>query len=189
LPLTVNGPIKLNFQTGFYEQIARITNPTPFRLSAVGVLAYNMPAAWRLQNASFISNGVPGVLYNQPLAPGASTNVTLKYFLGPGASTNAAPTLVAVEMSSGATASASGTPVPIIRQLVLADGSFLINFPTVNGATYFVLYSEDMFTWKTSPQPVHGTGFTAQWIDYGPPATDSLPSTHSARFYRVVSVP
>jgi hypothetical protein len=96
---------------------------------------------------------------------------------------------VAIEMSAGATTSASGTPVPIIRQLVLADGSFLINFPTVNGATYFVLYSDDMVTWKTSAQPVHGTGFTVQWIDYGPPATDSLPSTHSSRFYRVVSVP
>ena len=188
LPLTVNGPIKLNFQTGFYEQIARVFNPTPFTLSAVGVLAYNMPTAWRLQNASF-TNGVPGVLYNQPLASGASTNVTLKYFLGPGASTNASPTLVAIEMSPGGIASAVGTPVRIIRQLVLADGSFLINFATVSGATYFVLYSDDMVTWKTSAAPVYGTGFTAQWIDYGPPATDSLPSTHSARFYRVVSVP
>src|SRR5205807_8201562 len=43
LPLVVSGPIRLNYQTGFYEQTAHVTNPTPFLLGAVGVLAYNLP--------------------------------------------------------------------------------------------------------------------------------------------------
>ena len=189
VPLSVNGPIKLNYQTGFYEQTAHVFNPTPFTLGAVGVLAYDLPTGWRVQNASFVTNGVPGVLYNQPLAPGANANITLKYYLGPVASTNASPTLVALEMPPAGIASVAGTPVPISRKLLLPDGSFLINFYTVANVTYYVLYSEDMVTWKTSAQPVHGDGYSAQWLDYGPPATDSLPGTHSTRFYRVVSVP
>src|SRR5258706_3473283 len=65
LPLTVNGPIKLNFQTGFFEQIAHVTNPTPFVLSAVGVLAYNLPTAWRVQNTRFLSHNLPGVFLHR----------------------------------------------------------------------------------------------------------------------------
>ena len=88
-----------------------------------------------------------------------------------------------------AIASAAGTPVPIYRQLLLHDGSFLINFATAKNVTYFVLYSSDMINWKTSPQPVFGDGNPAQWIDYGPPVTDSLPGIQAARFYKVVSQP
>ena len=60
---------------------------------------------------------------------------------------------VAVEMPPAGIASVAGTPVPIVRRVLLPDGSFLINFYTVNNVTYYVLYSEDMVTWKTSAQP------------------------------------
>jgi len=189
LPLVVSGPIRLNYQTGFYEQTAHVTNPTPFILGAVGVLAYDLPNDWRVQNASFVTNGVSGVLYNQPVPPGASVDVTLKYYLGPAANTNDMPTLIAVERPPSGGVSVEGNPVPVTRGLFLADGTFLLNFDTVAGATYYVLYSTDLVNWKTSVQPVHGNGFSAQWLDYGPPATESLPRNQPKRFYRVLRVP
>jgi hypothetical protein len=189
VPLVVNGPIKLNYQSGFYQQTATISNPTAFGLSAVGVLVENLPAYWRVQNASFVTSGVPCILYNQALPAGGSASVTIEYYLGAGANTNASPTLVAVPMSPVNGPVVTGTPVTISRAMFLHDGSFLINFLTVSNATYFVLYSPDLRTWNTCPQPVYGSGYYVQWIDNGPPATASAPSTASPRYYRVVQVP
>ena len=189
VPLSVNGPIRLNFQSGFYQQTATISNPTQFALNAVGVMVYNLPPYWRVQNASFVTNGVPCILYNQPLASGASASVSISYFLGAGASTNAAPTLVAVAMSPTGGTTVSGTPVAITREMFLNDGSFLINFNTSSNRTYFVQYSADLRTWNTCPYPVYGSGYSVQWIDNGPPSTASMPDKGTPRYYRVVLVP
>ncbi len=105
------------------------------------------------------------------------------------ASTNAAPTLVAVPMSPSGGSSASGTQVQIQGGRFLADGTFLIVFQTVANATYFVQYTEDFSTWNTVAQPVTGNGTYKLWIDYGPPATPSMPNAAKARFYRVIRVP
>jgi len=188
-PLTVDGPIRLNYQTGFFEQTARIHNPTPFNLDAVGVLVYNLPAGWRVQNATFVTNGVPGVQYSQPLPAGADADITIKYYLFNNAQTNVTPTLVAFGMTTINPVGIVGTPVNIRRGTYLSDGTFLINFNTTANVIYYVQYSEDLIVWKTSPQSITGTGNFVQWLDYGPPATDSLPKVRSARFYRVVRVP
>jgi hypothetical protein len=188
LPVTVGGPIRLNYQTGFWEQQAVIHNTTGFELEAVGVVVNQLPALWRLQNATFTTNNMPGVLYNQPIAPGAVGYVTLKYLLRSGADTNAIPVLSAIRMSPSSGANVIGSPVQITRSAFLADGSFLLNFSTVPNATYYVQYTEDLQNWKTSPQQVRGTGLSVQWLDYGPPSTDALPSQRTARFYRVIQV-
>ena len=138
LPLTVSGPITLNFQTGFWEQTAHISNPTLFTFSAVGVLVENLPTAWRVQNSTLTTNGIPVVLYNQNLAPGGTADVTIKYYLGAGASTNASATLVAIEMAPVGTAAAAGDIIPVTRFMFLKDGTFLLNFNTLSNATYQV---------------------------------------------------
>jgi hypothetical protein len=82
-----------------------------------------------------------------------------------------------------------GLPAVITRRAFLPDGSFSIQFSTGCGGTYSVQYSEDLVTWKTSPQTVSGNGGSAEWTDAGAPATDSMPNTKTARFYRVVEMP
>jgi hypothetical protein len=182
------GPIRLNYQTGFYEQNVTITNPTPITLDAVGVIVTYLPTGWRVQNATFTTNGLSGLLYPQAIPPGGSASLTIKYYLGSGANPNAAPVLSVINMSPPADPTLSGTQTHINRALFLADGTFLLNFPTTAGATYYVQYSADLKNWSTSPYPVSGTGNFVQWIDYGPPATSSLPKAASARFYRVIQV-
>jgi hypothetical protein len=186
LPLTVSGPIKLNFQTGYWEQTAHITNPTLFTFSAVGVLVENLPNAWRVQNATMSTNGIPVVLYNNSVAPGTSVDIKVQYYLGAGASTNASPTLVAIQMEPVGTAAALGTQVPITRGMFLSDGTFLLNFNTVAGATYQVQYTADLQHWKAAAFTVSGTGYSAQWIDYGAPVTDGFPRSVPIRLYRVM---
>ena len=72
---------------------------------------------------------------------------------------------------------------------MLADGTFLIEFPSTNGAIYYVQYSSDMLNWNTAFPAITGTGQHLQWIDSGPPATASLPAANVTRFYRVIQAP
>ena len=80
-------------------------------------------------------------------------------------------------------------PANITQRLLQADGTFQLQFTTGCGGTYYVQYSDDLLLWKTSAQPVAGNGALAQWVDSGPPSTDSLPSSQVVRFYRVVRTP
>ena len=115
LPLVVSGPIRLNYQTGFYEQTAHVLNPTPLLLSAVGVIVYNLPNDWRVQNASFVTNGLPGVWLISLCCPGGSADVTVKYFLGPNAHTNDIPGACGHRALPATSFSVAGTSMPISR--------------------------------------------------------------------------
>lgn len=71
-----------------------------------------------------------------------------------------------------------------------ANGTFLVEFPTQFGVTYYVQYAATPNDLATNAQtvlpPITGTGAHAQWIDDGPPKTDSLP-TNGSRFYQVIT--
>jgi len=41
--------------------------------------------------------------------------------------------------------------------------------------------------WSTAAGTITGTGGMVQWIDNGPPKTDSHPSTKPSRFYRIMA--
>ena len=80
-----------------------------------------------------------------------------------------------------------GLPLSITGSRFEADGAFVIEFGTLCGGIYVVEYSADLKTWKSSPQTASGNGLTVAWRDAGQPATDSMPNTRTARFYRVRS--
>ncbi|HAB19788.1 MAG TPA: immunoglobulin domain-containing protein [Verrucomicrobiota bacterium] len=95
-----------------------------------------------------------------------------------------------------------GTPAVIIRPPsgnVLSgvvtrrtNNLVLVDFPTKADRRYYIEYAPSLVgftngTFNTSLPPVHGTGSMRQWLDTGPPRTDSLPETTN-RFYRVIEV-
>ena len=93
-----------------------------------------------------------------------------------------------VTSETAALAFRSELPMAITSHAFAADGSFILTFGTGCGATYAVEYTQDLVNWATSPVTVAGHGAPAQWVDAGQPATDSMPNTQTARFYRVVRV-
>jgi hypothetical protein len=82
-----------------------------------------------------------------------------------------------------------GSPISINNQSFRPDGGLELQFNTGCSGTFYVQYSSDLVSWKTSSQTVVGNGRPASWVDFGPPATDSAPSSVLARFYRVVQAP
>jgi hypothetical protein len=49
-----------------------------------------------------------------------------------------------------------------------------------------VQYSSDMETWQTAAPPIAAKNTKTQWIDAGPPSTESPPAGLSQRFYRII---
>jgi hypothetical protein len=83
-----------------------------------------------------------------------------------------------------------GTPLEVVRQELLADGSFLLEFTTLSNRTYYVQYRSDQGgSWKTSQPAITGNGTRFQWIDSGPPKTESPPASVTLRIYQVILVP
>ncbi len=187
-PLLVVQPPRFNPQTGLFEEVVRILNPSPFTLNAVRVLVNNLAADLRVFNASGASNGVSYAQFNQPIPPGASGDLTIEYYSPRSQVPN--PTLTALVVGSSAPlVPGNVTVVPVTRQLRLASGDFLLEFNSLAGRIYFVQYSTDLKNWKLAWPSLTGTGNRVQWIDNGPPRTDRVSPTQPHRFYRVVLVP
>lgn len=89
---------------------------------------------------------------------------------------------------------AAATPLNITTNRYL-NGTFVIQFPTIANYIYFVEYAqtlEDLINFGPTSRivdpPLTGTGYSIQWIDNGPPKTESHP-IDGMRFYRVVELP
>jgi uncharacterized repeat protein (TIGR01451 family) len=82
-----------------------------------------------------------------------------------------------------------GERIAINHQSFRPDGGLELQFNTGCSGTYYVQYSADLVSWRTSSQTVIGNGSPTSWVDFGPPATESAPSASPARFYRVVQAP
>jgi hypothetical protein len=66
------------------------------------------------------------------------------------------------------------------------DVRFVIEFPTVPGQTYTIIYSEDLVTWLVATPTVTANATVTQWYDDGPPKTESKPTSVGGRYYRVI---
>jgi hypothetical protein len=188
-PLTVLSGVAFNPRTGLYEQTVRVTNPTGSAYDAVRISVFGLTGAQQLHNASGTTNGVPYVQSPGGVPPGGYVDFVLEYYVTD--SSIPAPTLITklVTPDSGGNVSYSGTTVPIHRTQVLANGYIMIEFSSLNGRVYYVQYSSDIRTWKTAQPAIAGNGGWIQWVDSGPPKTESTPASVPARYYRVILLP
>ena len=187
LPLIETNPIHFNPQTGLFEVAARVTNPTLFPFDAVCVLVYNLTPGVTVWNVSGYTNGIPYVMANHSLAPGASCEFAIECY----SPVRVAPacTLVPAPVQQVAPADPRGKIVPVRRVKRLPDANMLIDFNGALNRVHYVQYSDDMVTWKTALPYCIGTGTTMQWLDNGAPKTENHPMTHPTRFYRVIVLP
>ncbi|MBI5772705.1 MAG: cadherin-like domain-containing protein, partial [Verrucomicrobia bacterium] len=187
-----------NPQTGLYEQKVQVVNVTPFEIKAFRLFATNLPAAITFYNAMATNDATygPYVQFNQSLAAGAATVVTLEYF-----NRTYAPFTPGLKLTLLASPNSAVEP-PLLSQLRPVTGTvqpifgytpdgrtkWYIFFPTQLGRTYYVRYTDDLLTWRTSSVPIQGNGSIMHWMDDGFPTTSSTPPTSggtSSRFYTV----
>jgi hypothetical protein len=183
----------LNPQTGLFKLAVNVTNTTPlpingFRLHVDYSTYQGAYPGLRLYNAS----SPPGsadvfVDYPFPVAVDGPVPVELAFYTSSRAFPNPfAPVLTVEVLATSAVASTNGSGVqPGCTKL--ADGTVLIEFPSVAGHWYRIRYSADLVHWFDSPVPVQAGGSRLQWIDSGAPLTNLTPADPSvtSRYYRV----
>jgi hypothetical protein len=87
----------------------------------------------------------------------------------------------------------AGASVLIDRAFVdarLAPPRFVIEWTSVPGRTYTIIYSDDnMANWRVVTPTVTANANRTQWYDDGPPKTVSKPLSVTSRLYRVIANP
>jgi len=188
LVLTVISSITLNPQTGLFELRIEVANGGPTTPSSVLVLVHGLPANAYLYNASGTTNGTPYVQSSSPLGVGSNVVFLLELYVP----TRVAPTNLTYTVEAGPPVIppvVSGTIFNTRPPIVLPDGSVLVEFSAIPGQIYAIQYSSDMVTWRTAVPAITAPANQVQWIDAGPPKTDSSPSQQPVRYYQVVQLP
>jgi len=179
----------LNRQTGLREQTIRIANDTTATVPAYNLIIRGLPDGAEVNNASGRRADGSWVVYvRQAMNPRSTQDILLEYF-----SANRAPGEIAPQLSTEVVLNPPDLSTPgggfvIDRVLLQQGGAVLIEFPTTPGRIYQVQYSNDGTNWQTSLPAIRAAASRTQWLDRGLPRTDSHPSAHASRFYRVAEM-
>jgi uncharacterized repeat protein (TIGR01451 family) len=181
------GNIVFNPQTGLYQQSVACTNLSGGPVTAVRVTVRGLPSWVVLYNKTGSTDGAPYVEYDQTVAAGGGVVFLLEYYDAtrqPFVSTNFVTTAVAAVTPPVPV----GTVLQLDRIAFISQGQLTIEFATNPGHTYVVEYSASLESpqWKAAVPPIVANATKTQWIDSGPPKTDSPPGPLGQRFYRVV---
>jgi uncharacterized repeat protein (TIGR01451 family) len=191
LAAVTNSAQIVNLQNGLIEQSIRVSNIGTNEVAALRVVVSGLTN--RLANAVGTNSGSPFVVYTAPqeapLEIGQSVLLRLQY--APRKNfpfTNSQLEAFAVPPPDlTPPAGSAGTNVNISRIVPLSDGSMLLEFAALTNRTYTVVYADTLLFSNAliAPPSIVAPANGVQWIDYGPPATVSVPAGRGARFYRV----
>ncbi len=189
-PLTMLGGVGFVPQSGLFHLTNVVFNPTYSIFNAVRIYIYGVTNPITVANATGTTNGIPYVQSAGPILPGTAWTNTIKFFVPLGAVTPNPKLVTELVMPATTTVTVTnGTGLRIVRGLMLRDRNFMVEFVTVTNRKYYIQFSRDLKNWSTVQPAISGNGTTIQWIDAGPPETDSLPALANQRFYKVISTP
>lgn len=174
----------LNRQTGLREQTLTFTNRGQRAIGGFDVVITGLPAGVVVNNASDHSGDVATIAMRRPLGVGESVTIVIEYFV-PDRGIAFVPRIALSVTLPEAPRAAAGEALAIERSLRMEDGAFLIEFSSVPGNRYEIQYSDGGGPWKASPAVIRAAGNRLQWIDRGPPRTETPPTAVGSRFYRV----
>jgi len=186
----IGGANIFNPQTGLFEQRVTVTNTGTNTAAAVRLLVGGLRAGVSLHNATGTNSSRPFVQYNAPLNPGESVVFRLEFYVPdrrPFTDTLEAEAVLPI----APTIASGGVFVDkkFMDTRIAGEPRFVIEWASVPGRKYTVLYSSDMQTWTAATPSITAKATRTQWYDDGPPKTDSKPASTDARFYRVVVAP
>jgi hypothetical protein len=191
--VTAGGIGEVDEQTGYFPQLLRVTNPGGTAYPGIRVLIRGLPADTktnivRVANAQGLTNKIPFFEYG-PIAGGASVDFTIEYYVS-NRRTLPSPTIEVtaqdqrpILFARAFLVNTNATYFDVLR------GRPVAQFKTEEARPYFVQYNTDLTAtngWKTSLPGLIGNGHTVQWVDTGPPRTETPPGGQGSRFYRII---
>ncbi len=174
----------LSRQSGLFRERVTVTNNNPLPMAGFRLLIGGLPADVQVHNAHGLTpDGVAFIDCDNDLQPGAAVTLTVEFFRP-----SLDPRFEPAYSIAAVYAEDPPQPAPPERVLVLADGDFLIEFPSTPGTTYAIEYSHDMTTWHRVAPVITANANRTQWIDSGPPKTTSPPASVARRYYRIATL-
>ena len=196
---------RINRQSGLFLQPLQFSNPGGLTLSNALLTVSSLPVD-SLTNQitvynSLAPNQVPTVVRIGQLEPGVTRTLTLENYVSDHTfwmTNNTLPVLT----TSYSPPSTNLIPPGVLFEVnrinsfdypTAGFSGIALNFPTLANRSYYVLYSDQADFNQTNQvrivlPAIPGTGSRIQWIDNGPPKTESLPEQSTVRFYRVLEV-
>jgi hypothetical protein len=181
--------MRLNQQVGLMEQTVRLVNISTTQVASVRLTVSGL-TNW-LFNAVGTNNSNPFVVYANTLNPNQTVDLMLEYFVPtrrPISIPDSSYTALGVPVFNVTAPTGTNAAFSITRAVLLSGGNVLVEFPSVLGASYSIIYSPDAtFSNALVAQPaITAPADRVQWIDDGPPKTVSSPASATSRFYRVL---
>jgi hypothetical protein len=188
LGLEITAAPRIDRQSGLLVGRIVVSNDFPISVSGFRIYVRGLPSGARLDNAAGTGGpeSLPYLIYNQPLGPDASVELTAEFYVPDRGNLNSLTFEIEPlgEPEVPIQVAASGAePSRIVR---LDDGSMLIEMGVELGKTYRIEYSSGDSKWMAAGGEVKASSNRLQWIDNGPPKTASHPSEAPTRFYRMV---
>ncbi len=196
----VDNPI-LDFQSGLFLQRIELGNPgvrtqEQVRISALNLTNDSQGNRIRMYNALGTNLAGQDSLYLGTLLPGEQRRLRVEFYVSD-LVTVPAPEYVVEEIAPIGPPSMTQRVIAVdsaryFTNAAYPTGAFLVEFGTEAGRPYLVQYATSVEAFssgsagiRTAQPAVMGTGSRVQWIDEGPPKTESVPADGS-RFYRVI---
>jgi uncharacterized repeat protein (TIGR01451 family) len=183
------GANAFNPQTGLYEESVTVTNTGSNTVAGVRLLVSGLRSGVSLYNATGTNTGTPYVESDFPLNP-TNTVVFALEFYNPSRLpfTNTLTAVGILPPNSGSTGTNGSVAINTIfvDTRIAGDTRYVIEFNTIPGKTYTIIYSDDLLTWKVATPSITANANVTQWYDDGPPKTDNKPASLISRYYRVI---
>jgi hypothetical protein len=179
-----------NPQTGLFEQRVIVTNNGSATAAAVRLLVGGLRSGVVLYNASGTNGARPYVQYNAPLNPGGTVTFRLEFYVAdrrPFSDTLEAQAVLPATSSTNSSGSVY-VDKTFIDSRIPGEPRFVIEWASIPGRTYTVVYSSDLQNWTAATPSITANANRTQWYDDGPPKTISQPGT-GARYYKVILAP
>ncbi|MGO8929777.1 MAG: hypothetical protein ACLQU3_23165 [Limisphaerales bacterium] len=186
------GNVVFNPQTGLYQQSVACTNLSGGPVTAVRLTVLGLPSSVVVYNTAGSTNGAPYVEYDQTVTNGGGVDFLVEYYdytrLFFASNNFVYSNFVVTAVAAVTPPLPTGTVLQLDRVAFISEGELTIEFATIPGHTYVVEYSADLTSWQAAVPPIIANATKTQWIDSGPPKTDSPPGPLGQRYYRVVQI-
>jgi len=189
-PGLTRGTTAFNPQNGLFEEGITVVNNSPtLTARAITLTVTNLSAGAELYNATGIDpDGRSEILWVGTLGAGAGMDFTLQYYTAQYGTVPTADVFASLSMEEpGETVRGRHLALSGEYRNINSSSSFLIEFPATPGNTYYIQYTDDLSNpWKTVQPGIVAPVNRVQWIDSGPPGTESAPGNAGNRFYRII---
>jgi uncharacterized repeat protein (TIGR01451 family) len=181
----------INFQDGLEDQWAQISNGGSSPIASARIVVSGLTTE-SLYFAAGTNNGNPFVIYGSTLAPGQSANLLLEFYpYGSFTFSSSQLHAFATPLANLTPPSNLGAPMSPSYSVQTSTNTVLIEWPSVVGQRYTVIYSDnpEFANPLFAPPTIVAPANIVQWIDYGPPLTVSAPTNAVPRYYRIYLTP